>query len=528
MSWRMLLGIGFLAFVLPVSVRAEAKPHPLFSDNMVLQRGEPITIWGTADPQETVTVVLRIQSATSVAEFGMGTVANARGDWAVTLPAQPASRPGDTITLSINKTSLKDILVGDVWVCSGQSNMEWRLSQLTKNDQGKKVAESATNPMIRLFDVPNRASAEPQADFPVSERSGRWLECLPDTVIHFSAVGYFFGRDLQKTLGIPIGLISSDWGGTPAEAWTSREALAAVPELKHYPEQFDQALKNYDPAKAKAANEKAVAEWKAAAAKAKAEGKPAPRFPRLQTHPAESPNPTTLYNGMIAPLVKFPITGVIWYQGESNAGRAYEYRTLMPTLIADWRKRWGREFPFLMVQLAPFRGGQSGVDYAELRDAQLHTTTVLPKVGMAVITDVGDETDIHPQEKEPVGARLALAARKIAYGQDVEHSGPQFKELTIEGNKAIVRFDHVAGGLVCRGSELSGFQLAGNDYKFVPARGEIRGDTVVLTAEGVEKPVAVRFGWVNFPKPELNLFNKAGLPAVPFRTDQQPYTTMRK
>ena len=522
MTWRMTFAVGLFALVTPVSVRAEAKPHPLFSSHMVLQRGEPIPVWGTAEPQEVVTVVMRIRSATSTGEFAMGTVTNAQGQWAVTLPAQSASRPGDTITLSINKKTLDDVLIGDVWVCSGQSNMEWRLSQLTKDDQGKKVAEAATNPMIRLFDVPKLPAEEPKADFPIRES---WLKCQPDTVINFSAVGYFFGRDLQKALDIPIGLISSDWGGTPAEAWTSRSGLNAVPELKYYTERFDQAVKNYDPAKAKAANEKAVAAWKAEAAKAKAEGKPAPRFPRLQNPPADSPNPTTLFNGMIAPLLKFPITGVIWYQGESNAGRAYEYRILMPTMIADW---WGRDFPFFMVQLAPFRGSASGVDYAELRDAQLHTTTVLPKVGIAIITDVGDETDIHPQQKEPVGARLALAARKIAYGHDVEHSGPRFKELTIEGNKAIVRFDHVGGGLVCRGSELSGFQISGKDHKFVPARAEIRGDTVVLTADGIDQPTAVRYGWVNFAKPELNLANKAGLPAVPFRTDDLPYTTMPK
>lgn len=525
---RSLLVAGLVGVLLPATSRAEVKTHPIFSPNMVLQRDQPITVWGTADPQEEVTVLLQIQSASSGEIKSTNAFADAKGNWSVSLPAQPASKPGDKVSLKINKTTLDNVLIGDVWLCSGQSNMEWRISQLPKDDQAKKVAAAATHPTIRLFDVPNRPSAEPMADFPVSGNSGKWLECKPETAINFSAVGYFFGRKLNQELGVPIGLISSDWGGTPAEAWTNREFLNASPSLKHYTERFDAALKNFNPEKAKAANDKAIATWKEAVAQAKKDGKPAPRGPRLQQNPGSTPNPTTLYNGMIAPITKFPITGAIWYQGESNAGRAYEYRTLMPTMIQNWRKQWGKEFPFFMVQLAPFRGGASGVDYAELRDAQFHTTKELPKVGIAIITDVGDETDIHPQQKQPVGERLAQAALHTAYGKDVEPIGPTFKELVIEGNKAVVRFNHLGGGLTVKGSEVEGFQLAGVDGKYHPAQAEIKGDTVVVTCDAVTKPVSVRYGWVNFAKPTLNLSGKNGLPAAPFRTDDQPYTTKPK
>lgn len=528
MLTRSLLVAGLVGALLPVTSRAEVKPHPIFSKNMVLQRDQPITVWGTASPKESVTVTLRIQSATSVAEKAMGVAADAQGNWSVRLPAQSASKLADTVTLKINNVVLDNILIGDVWLCSGQSNMEWRISQLPKGDQGKKVAAAATHPTIRLFDIPNRPSAVPMTDFPVTGNSGKWLECKPETAINFSAVGYFFGKKLNQELGVPIGLISSDWGGTPAEAWTNRESLNAAPSLKHYTERFDAARKNFNPEKAKAANEKAIAAWKTAAEQAKKDGKPAPRYPRLQQDPGSSPNPTTLYNGMIAPITKFPITGAIWYQGESNAGRAYEYRTLMPTMIQNWRQQWGQEFPFFMVQLAPFRGGVSGVDYAELRDAQFHTTKALPKVGIAIITDVGEEMDIHPQQKQPVGERLAQAALHTAYGQNVEPIGPTFKKLSIEGDKAVVQFDHLGGGLTVKGSEIAGFQLAGADGKYHPAQAEIKGDTVVVTSDTVTKPVSVRFGWVNFAKPTLNLFGKNGLPAAPFRTDDQPYTTKPK
>jgi sialate O-acetylesterase len=531
MTTRRLLLLAGLAGLIAPAARADVKLHPLFTDNMVLQRGTTCPIWGTADPGEAVTVSIDVASGSGKSTVRISTTASNDGWWMVRVGTFQA---GDKLTVTIagkNTVTLKNVLAGDVWLCSGQSNMELRVKQLTKEDQGKKVAAEAANPNIRLYDVPNRPAPEPKSDFPVNAKAGQgvWLECTPETVANFSAVGYFFGRDLQKALNVPIGLITSDWGGTPAEAWTSRQGLLAEPSLHHYVEKLDAATKGFDAEKAKAKYEADLAKWKAAAAKAKEEGKQPPRRP-LQpgTGGVNQNSPTALYNGMIAPLVPFAISGAIWYQGESNAGRAYEYRTLMPALIRDWRARWGYEFPFLIVQLAPFRGGPSGVDYAELRDAQLYTAQVLPRVGLAVITDVGEETDIHPQKKEPVGARLALAARAIAYGQPVEFSGPVLQGVRFEGDKAILSFLHVDGGLVAKGGELTGFTLAGPDQKFYPAKAEIRGDVVVVSSEKVPNPVAVRYGWTNFAKPALNFFNKAGLPAVPFRTDNLPLTTMPK
>jgi sialate O-acetylesterase len=506
---RLILLAGLAALAAPAA-RADVKPHPLFSDNMVLQRGTTCPIWGTADPGENVTVTIDVVSGKDAkSSIKLRTTARDDGWWMVRVGTFQAN---DKLTVTIagkNTVTLKNVLAGDVWVCSGQSNMEWRVKQLTKGDQGKKVADKAKNPKLRLFTVPNVTAATPQKTFPVNAKAqeGLWLEWTPETVINFSAVGYFFGRDLAKALDVPIGLISSDWGGTPAEAWTSKEGLLADPNVSYYVGKADEAVKALDPEKARAQYEVQLKKWQAAAAKAKKDGKKAPARPRAPGKGLNPHTPSSLYNGMIAPLVPFAVTGAIWYQGESNAGRAAEYRTLMPDLIRDWRAKWGTELPFLMVQLAPFKGGASGVDYAELRDAQLHTAQVLPKVGLAVITDVGEENDIHPQEKAPVGARLALAARAIAYGQNVEFSGPVFQGLRLEGNKAVVSFGHVGGGLVAKGGDLTGFAVAGSDGKFYPAKAEIKGDTVVVSSDKVATPTAVRYGWTNFAKPELNFFN---------------------
>ena len=464
---------------------ADVKLHSLFTENMVIQRDQPITVWGTAAPQEKVAVSI-LDGKTEVGKAEA--TATEKGTWSVELPK--VSKPGTEYSLTItgkNKIVIGSVAVGDVWLCSGQSNMEWRVNQLKIDDQGKKVAEKAANPMIRLFDVSNKTAAEPQKDV-----VGKWQKCTPESVINFSAVGYFFGRDIEASQKVPIGLLASDWGGTPAEAWTSTEKLTAVPELKHYTDRREAAIK--------AAGEKAIG-------------------PGV---------PSSLYNGMIAPLLPFKIKGAIWYQGESNASRAAEYRTLFTSMIEDWRKQWGYEFPFLLVQLAPFRGGGSGVDYAELRDAQTFSTKKLKNVGMAVITDAGHETDIHPQKKEPAGVRLALAARALAYGEKIEFSGPEFESIKIEGNKAVLSFSHIGKGLDVKGETLTGFALCGDDKKFYPAKAEIKGDSVVLTSEMVTTPIAARYGWVNFAKPELNFFNKDGLPAVPFRTDDFPLTTAPK
>jgi sialate O-acetylesterase len=436
-----------------------------------------------------------------------------------------------------NTVSVTDVAVGEVWVCGGQSNMQWEMWRLTKDDQGKKVSATANNPNVRLFTVPHRPSEIPLPTLtPRTQKRddhnaeyGKWQPATPDSVLEFSAVGFYFGRDLQKALGVPIGLIACNVGGTPAEAWTSRESLEAVPELRHYIATLDKRLNTFTDAKAEADYKKALEKYEADAEKAKQEGKQPPRKPQKASR-VDQNTPTSLYNGMLNSIMPYAIGGAIWYQGESNANRAAEYYTLYRTMIQDWRRHWGYEFPFIAAQLAPYRGnqGSAGVDYAEVRDALFQATRTLPRVGIAVITDVGDEADIHPQRKEPVGARLALAARAIAYGDRVEFSGPVFKSLTVSGNKGVVAFHHANGGLVCKGDELHGFTVCGEDGKFRPAKAKIVGETVEVTSDEVPKLVAVRFGWVNFAKPELNLFNQAGLPAVPFRTDNFPLTTLPK
>ena len=517
-----LLATLFLSAMVPTLALADVKPHPLFSDHGVLQRGVTIPVWGTAEAGEKVTVTLK-GKATTTAEV----TADDKGNWKAELPKAEAGI-GYTLTVAGKNTiEFKNVAVGDVWICSGQSNMEWKLNQLSIDEQGKKVAANATNPRIRLFDVPNRPLPTPQTTFPVTKTGGMWLECKPETVINFSAVGYFFGRDIEKSQDIPVGLIASDWGGTPAEAWTSREGLN-VPGLEMYVERIDATLKaNADPKLVDAKYQEDLAKWKEAAEKAKADGKTVPRAPQKPGPGGVTQNsPTALYNGMIASLKPYAFKGAIWYQGESNAGQAKTYRTLFPTMISDWRKQWGNDFPFYLVQLAPFRAdGSEKVSYAELRDAQLFATKKLKNVGIAIITDVGNETDIHPQNKEPVGTRLALAARALTYGETIEYSGPEYKEMKVEGDKVVVSFTHVGRGLKVDGETLTGFTVCGEDKVFHPATAKIAGDTIVLSCEKVTKPIAVRFGWVNFAKPTLNFFNRNGLPAVPFRTDDFPLTT---
>lgn len=539
-NWCLLLAVGVLA----PTARAEIKVHPIFTDNMVLQRDTEIVVWGTADDGEELSVSLNDGKQ----GVSLPRKAAKDGKWAFTLPPQKAGT-GYTLTVAGKNTiTFKNVAVGDVWLCSGQSNMEWKLNQLNKEDkakgvsatQGKDAAAKAENKNIRLFTVPNRPTYEPQSMFAVSATEGHWLECNEKNVFNFSAVGYFFGRDIEVTQKVPVGLISADWGGTICEAWASKGALDAVPELKYFHEDLEKA-RNIDLKKAdedfKAATEKYnadFAKWKEEADKAKADGKtppPEPKKPVKATRPNPgNPNqPSVLFNGMIAPITQFKIKGALWYQGESNAGRAAEYYTLFPTMIQDWRKQWGYDFPFFVVQLAPYRdNGSENSRYAEVRDAQFQASKKLKGVGYATLSDIGNETDIHPQAKEPVGQRLALAARAIAYGEKIEWSGPVYKGMKADGSKVTLTFDHIGKGLEAKGDKLEGFTVCGEDKKFVPAEAKIVGDTVEVTAKGVDKPTAVRFAWANFPKPEPNLFNKDGLPAVPFRTDDFPLTTIKK
>jgi sialate O-acetylesterase len=491
---------------------AAVKPHALISDGMVLQQGMRVPIWGSADTCEKVTVRFQDQEVSTTAQDGK---------WMVHLEELKAGGPYELTITGKNSVQLKNVLVGEVWVCSGQSNMEWpvRLSA----DAEKTIAESS-NPMIHLFIVPKTPAASP-----LHHVQGTWQTCGPATVGNFSAVGYFFGRDVQKARNVPVGLIHTSWGGTPAEAWTSQAALEAEPALKYLAERQAKAVAEYPKTIDKHIAD--VTRYKEKVSKAAAEGQDLAAPPVLPPHPARNPHgPSTLYNGMIASIIPYAIRGAIWYQGESNAGRAYEYRTLLPAMIKNWRTDWKQgDFPFLIVQLAPFmkidtEPGES--QWAELREAQLLTTVAVPKTAQAVIIDVGEEKDIHPRRKEPVGARLALAARALAYGENIVYSGPVYHEMKVDGNKVVLSFKHTGGGLVAKGGPLTGFTIAGKDRKFVKAEAEIQDDKVAVWSPKVAEPAAVRYGWSNYPV--INLWNKDGLPASPFRTDDFPGLTQPK
>ncbi|MCC2672570.1 MAG: Sialic acid-specific 9-O-acetylesterase [Armatimonadetes bacterium] len=488
---------------------AEVKLNPLFSSGMVLQRNTEVPVWGTAAKGEQVTVQIQDQTVTAVGDKD--------GTWKARLKNLTAGGPFQLTVKGENTVEVPNVLVGEVWVCSGQSNMAFALSGAASGS--RHIAESK-NPMLRLFQVGFNPS-----DTPVTEVKGQWVECGPDTAGKFSAVGYFFGRDLQKALGVPVGLIQSAVGGTPAEAWTSKETLAANPEFKNILNTYAEAVKNYPQAKEQ--YDAAVAKYREAAAAARKQGATPPRAPQQPYGPENPRRPSCLYNGMIYPLVPYAIRGAIWYQGESNASRAHEYRALYPAMIQNWRDQWQRKnFPFIGVQLAPFKKispQPQESDWAELREAQLLATKVLPKVGMAVITDVGDQDDIHPTRKEPVGARLALQALRLAYGEKGVGSGPEYEAMEVDGGRIVLKFKNVGSGLFAQDGPLKGFTICGRDRAWTPAMAEIQADRVIVWSRNVAEPVAVRFGWADYPV--VNLWNKDGLPATPFRTDDFPLTT---
>jgi sialate O-acetylesterase len=454
---------------------------------MVLQQGMRVAIWGWAAEGEEVTVSFRGQKAKTKAQDGK---------WQVKLSRLKAGGPDALVIQGKNRIELKNVLVGDVWICSGQSNMEWPLD---KAYQGSNAVASSANPMLRLFKV-----ARARANAPLDDVKATWTESNPATTPAFSAVAYYFGRELQQARRVPVGLIETCWGGTPAEVWMSESVLASNADYKRDVLDAYAAL-HADPAKE------------------------AERTPR---------KPAELYNAMIAPLLPCAIKGAIWYQGESNAGRAAQYRALFADMIRNWRHDWNEsDFPFLVVQLAPFDKGKKRElatitakpeesDWAELREAQALATKLLPKVGMAVITDIGDKDNIHPARKEAVGVRLALAARGIAYGEKIEYSGPIYRTMKVKGDTAVLSFDHVGNGLESRNGELKGFAICGPDKKFVWATADIQGERVVVSSREITQPVAVRYGWADFPV--VNFWNKADLPAAPFRTDNFPMITAQK
>jgi len=506
-----------LAWVCAAGAFADVRLPAVMSDNMVLQRGKKVPIWGWAEPGEEVKV------RGSWQWLGTSTKADKNGKWMVKVQTPKAPGPYKITITGNNAITINNVLAGEIWVCSGQSNMQWGL--WTVNNAKEEIA-AANYPDIRLFTVEREAALEPRRDC-----KGKWELCSPETVPGFSAAAYFFGRQLHKELNVPVGLIHSSWGGTCAEAWTRKETLASDADFAAVLQEHAELIANYPKAKEEYQKkleeyQKKLEEWKKEAAEAKVQGKEKPPKPRAPAEPLNPNSPAVLYNGMIAPLIPYHIRGVIWYQGEGNAGRAYQYRKLFPAMIENWRKDWGLgDFPFYYVQIAPWKYGQKNIA-AELREAQLMTLAV-PNTGMAVTMDIGDVNDIHPKNKQDVGKRLALWAMAKTYGRKgIVYSGPIYKSMKIEGNKIRLFFGYVGSGLVARGGELTYFKIVGEDKKFVEAKAVIDGDTIVVSSEQVTKPVAVRFGWSNTAQP--NLFNKEGLPASPFRTDDWPGVTFGK
>jgi sialate O-acetylesterase len=481
-----LLAAAFVAMA--GSLRADVSLNNMFGDHMVLQQGIHNRVWGQADAGEAVTV-----------EFGGQThvaTAAADGRWEVLL--DPVAEYGGPHTLTVkgkNTVSFKDVLIGEVWLCSGQSNMQWAVNQANDPDLEKAAA---TFPAIRFVSVPQVGTQETQANF-----NGKWEVCSPATVGDFSAVGYFFGRQLHQTLGVPVGLIDNAWGGSAAEAWVRRDKVAAHDTLRAIHDRWT-----------KLEEEK-------------------PDDDKLMKG---NQRPGNIHAGVLSPSIGYGLRGAIWYQGESNAGRAHQYRTLFPFMIASWREEWNladnRDFPFYWVQLADFKAepaapGES--DWAELREAQTMTLDALPNVGQAVIIDLGEGKDIHPRNKQDVAKRLARWALAETYGREgIACRSPRYHAMEKDGSRILLSFDDVAGGW--RPFDVAkpiGFTIAGDDRTFVPALGEIQKDgRIAVWSDAVAEPIAVRYAWAD--NPVCNMYSAAGLPLTPFRTDDFPGVTVGK
>ena len=479
--------------------RADVTLPSIISDNMVLQQRSKMNVWGKADPGESVTVTLGPESAQ--------TTAAQDGSWAVRISGLKSGGPYDMTISGKNALTVHNVAVGEVWLCSGESNMEFKVIA-AKNSQAEMA--DADLPMVREFKVKRNASDKPQGDC-----EGSWVVCNPDTVRDFSAIGYFFARELNRGMREPIGLIESAWGPSPIESWTPRTVLEKDPDMHAALDRYDKATSGYTDALA--AYQAKMTEWHAAAGASPSAPKPVQPLP-----PGGPREPGALYNGMITPLLRYPIRGVLWYQGESNTYEPVLYRKLFPAMIASWRKGWSAaDLPFLHVQLPGFlqRHLQPTESlWASLREAQSMALSV-PKTGMAVTIDLGDEHNMHPEDKQDVSHRLALIAENQVYGKSgLTTSGPVFSSMDIRDGKVALSFAHEDGGLTTgSGGALKGFAIAGADRNFVWADATIQGDKVIALSKDVPKPVSVRYAWADMP--DAGLFSVAGLPAAPFRTD---------
>ncbi len=495
------------------SQQSDIRLPNIFSDNMVIQRGTNIPVWGWADPGEHITARLGNHSAQ--------TVTAADGKWKLFFGPLEAGGPFEIIISGKKTITINNVLIGEVWVCSGQSNMEMTVDSVATWYSGvlnyKEELAKVNYPEIRLFKESRMVSDKPQDDC-----EGIWSQCNPESVSDFSATAYFFGRKLYQDLGIPIGIIDASNGGTNIEAWMSKEVLESDADFKSSLDGFRKLMNDYP--KLLKVYEQRMAKHRQEVEEAKAAGKPVPwREPMPPAGPGDRNTPAGLYNGMIAPLMHMRIAGVIWYQGENNTGNPHLYEKLFPAMILNWRHDWGQgDFPFCYVQLAGFNTNQTwwgggGKNWVLLREAQLKTLSV-PNTGMAVASDIGDANDTHMKNKQEVGRRLALWALAKTYGKNIICSGPVYKSMDIKGSRAMLHFAYTGSGLSSKdGTELKGFTISGEDKRYYDAVAVIYGDIIEVSSNEVAKPVAVRYSWKDYP--DANLCNKEGLPASPFRTD---------
>ncbi len=479
------------------------KLSSLFTDNAVLQRDLAVPVWGRAEPGQVVQVQFADQKKSATA--------NIDGRRMIKLDALTASAEGRTLTAAVDDgkqtVSINNLLVGEVWICSGQSNMAFGLNGSVN---GAAAIAAAGDEQLRMFGAAAKAMDEPQESI-----DGNWQIDSSQSAARFSAVAYYFGKSLRAKLGVPVGLIQVAVGGTVAEAWSAHQELESNPVLLPLLDQQQQRIAAYSKQieTYKTQEPDLLKKYEAAVKQAKDAGNREPRKPQPPRSPSNSVNrPTGLYNGSIAPLQPYAIRGAIWYQGESNSSRGEQYRTLFPAMISSWRQAWGQgDFPFLFVQITPHKNMTP-----EVREAQRITTETTQNTAMAVTVDVGHPTDIHPKQKQPIGDRLALAARALAYGEDIEYSGPTYDSMSVDDNKVVLRFKHLGGGLVAKDGRLKGFVIFNND-KEAAGTALIQGATIVVSSDEITAPTGVRYGWANVP--DVNLYNKAGLPASPFQTD---------
>ncbi|MEC7449199.1 MAG: sialate O-acetylesterase [Planctomycetota bacterium] len=511
-----LTSLFFFLLCLPATANAELRLPAFFSDHMVLQQGKPLSVWGWADPGKQVELKFKGDS--------IQTETNAQGRWTATLPPQDASSIGTELTIqTVDKTIvITDVLVGEVWFASGQSNMVFSMNRVPDY---QSIIESANEPSIRFFNASQVTAVKPQTDI-----EGKWQLTTPSSIGGFSAVAYFFAKKLHEELDLPIGIIKSAWGGKPVETFTSRTALSTLSPTKRLVEAAVSADANFDPKRAKIAYEARLAKWKIADEAWKKKSADTrgrrPRRPQLGKRPLETEGqPGVLFNAMINPFVGYTLQGAIWYQGEANAKPgAVPYDQTLPLLIKDWRHRWKDDFSFYFVQLANFRQPSpepgNNDPWPLLQDRMRRILETTAGTGMAVINDVGEANDIHPKNKHDVGRRLALWALAKDYNQKRVYSGPLFQEAKIKNGSIEVRFNHTGKGLKARDHQpLRRFEIAGKDGVWKWAKAEIIApDTVSISSDEVDRPVAVRYAWAANPE-GANLVNSEGLPTSVFRTD---------